>query len=165
MYLLYSKIIHGGEVIIMKRNRKVITGISFFICLLIISSEDQALSLSARATGGGNLALYDTGPDEGLVHLGIPGEDFIAEAIHPPKDQIINQCGYAKSSLTTNGVYFESVSAAPAVHPNSSAKLLDYFRVDTKTWQQGAVLDAVMNFGDGRIARSHLLQPNQGRKP
>ena len=116
----------------MKRNRMVITGISFYVCLLIISSGGQPLSLSARAPGGGNLALYDTDLEEGQVHLGIPGEDFIAEAIHPPKDQIINHYGYAKSSLTNKGVYFESVSVAPAVHASSSAKLLDYFRIDTK---------------------------------
>jgi len=131
----------------MKRSRMVLTVLSVLVSFLVCSSEAQALLLEAYATGGANLALNDFDRDEGLVHLGIPGEDFIAEATHYSTVSPYQDVGFARASLNHTGLLLQSKSIAPVVYANSTAKVADYFTVDTKTGPQGAVLDAAMHFG------------------
>ena len=129
----------------MAKTGVLFTVISLFIGLLVYSSEAHAFLIDTWATGGANLALNDRDWTDGWTTNG-PNTDFVAEATHnstvaPYRDQ-----GYAKGSLTGNGVELKSRSYAPDVYANSGAKITDRFKIASVPGTPGGFLDADLNF-------------------
>ncbi len=130
------------RVVMITRSRIVLAVISLFVCLLVCSSEAQAIYvyMRAKATGGGNLALNANDSTDGWAG------DYDAEATHTSPDSPYQDQGYAKVSLTGAGVELKSKSYAPDVYANSAAQFHHHFRLDTTSGTDGAVLNAVLNF-------------------
>ena len=130
------------RVVMITRSRIVLAVISLFVCLLVCSSEAQAIYvyMHTTATGGGQLALNDNDWTDGWAG------DYDAEATHTSPDSPYQDQGYAKAPLTGAGVELKSRSYAPDVYARSWAQLQDNFVLDTMSGTDGAVLDAVVNF-------------------
>jgi hypothetical protein len=124
----------------MKRSIAVFAILIFFAAFFFRSSEAQAVYISAYATGGAQLAFNDHEIADG--YLG----DYTAEATHNSTVSGDNDQGYAKASLTETGVELKSKSYAPDKYANSTARIVDWFTVDTMTGSQGQTLEALLSF-------------------